>query len=71
MGGGGPQAQSRGHRKGKDLMDERRMEGGRQAWRKERQGGRGKKKRERRGGREGGRKGGREEETEAKRGRKE
>ena len=39
MGGNGPEEQRGDQRKGKDLMDERRMEGGRQAWRKERQGG--------------------------------
>ena len=37
MGGDGPEEQRGGQRKGKDLMDKRRMEGGRQVWRKERQ----------------------------------
>ena len=39
MGGNGPQEQRGGHRKGRGLMDERRMEGGRQAWREDRRGG--------------------------------
>ena len=43
MGGDGPEEQRGGQRKGKDLMDKRRMEGGRQVWRKERQ----RRKRER------------------------
>ena len=39
MGGNGPQEQRGGHRKGRELMDERKMEGGRQAWREDRRGG--------------------------------
>ena len=48
MGGDGPEEQRGGQRKGKDLMDKRRMEGGRQVWRKERQ----RRKREIQGDRE-------------------
>ena len=39
MGGNGPQEQRGQHRKGRELMDERKMEGGRQAWREDRRGG--------------------------------
>ena len=39
MEGNGPQEQRGGQREGRDLMDERRMEGGRQAWREDRRGG--------------------------------
>ena len=48
MGGNGPQEQRGGHRKGRDLMGEGRMEGGRQAWREDRRGGKnqGDRKRE-------------------------